>query len=461
MTSNTSNSPSVKANPTQPLQNYVAKVVEHPQARYVWLKALRGQALSSGCLGTLRALAEHGSINGEDCYPSVGLVAFTTGQSKATVRRHLKEAMDAGFLKRQERLRKDRSFTSNLYRFCIPQPSTTQDKTLPDTEHLRCYHQCTPRVSPVSTQGLASAYPRSNQRTNQLRYKAAADIFCASSHVFTTCAAAHSFSCSSLPISSPQRSATLRVQPCIGLRTSLAGAPRSIASPSSSVSPPVSIPSTQPKHAASTATSASSKRKIIPRELERFYELWSHFELGAKPSWRVLLEANDNERITALAWLLVRVRNQQVTRSNRGVFLAILQDCSNGTKSTRSFSLQQLEYLRFRGSEPDSLTHQWFRAQDLQRNRSLPKASTTRSKEQNARNLLQTLSLETKIHRQRGIIPVSLLDFAQSLQDKVQHGQSPTAFVGVVIELLNIITGKSNVPSVPQAWVLQHSKLLL
>ncbi len=403
-------------------ENDGVRFLKGRDARKRWLKAQEEQNLSRSCRGTLRALASYADPDGTHCFPGVKKIARSVGCTTCNVRKHLQEAKRKGFLRTRNQYRSDGSRTTNLYLFCVP-------ASLPQKpEHLRGYRSrgvplSPPRGTPLTTEGAS---------TNQLptippTIKAAADT------TAPTAAASSHFS-SPPPFS----------------KTPLHIPTQSVSSSSQAFcrKPRASNKNTQSSH-------------IVPAELHSFYAAWEHFDLGAKPGLRQLLQTSSSQRFTALAWLLVRIRNQQVIRSNRGVFGAILQDCTNGVKTSHSFSLQQLEHLRFHNTQPDSLAKSLSPIQGIPANRSCPASSThSKSKEQRTKELLSTLSLEATIQRQRSNIPSVLLDFTTQLQHNLSNTQSIADFHKLIVELLEFITGKRQLPSSPQAWVAQQHALL-
>lgn len=61
------------------------------------------------------------------CWPAVKTIARDLKLSRSTVKRALRDLVDAGYLNKQYRFRKNGSFTSNLYTLIDTQPAKSEE----------------------------------------------------------------------------------------------------------------------------------------------------------------------------------------------------------------------------------------------------------------------------------------------------------------------------------------------
>ena len=85
-----------------------------------WLRAVfESQELSATAKLVMYGLAVHADVDGGSCDPSQATLAKGSSKSERVVRRALKEAEAAGFIKRQ-RQQVGMSRTSDLYQLTLP-----------------------------------------------------------------------------------------------------------------------------------------------------------------------------------------------------------------------------------------------------------------------------------------------------------------------------------------------------
>lgn len=94
-----------------------------------WRRSVAESALPATTRHVLLTLSLHVSDAGEGAFPSLGTLVRQTGLTEATVKKHLREAIDAGWVQKEERFTERGRQTSN--RYYLTAPLREGDRKLP------------------------------------------------------------------------------------------------------------------------------------------------------------------------------------------------------------------------------------------------------------------------------------------------------------------------------------------